>query len=101
MNYRNVSLLALFSLLKISSVFTSEVTSPLRLRVSTKLLETIMNKNDQRVFELLTDMDSGSLDVGNDLHLENVTYTFVPINVPLEEYDHHFSFDEATFIGVE
>ena len=60
-----------------------------------------MLKKDQELLALFSNMNLGSFSINEDLVLNNVSLSFMPIHVPVEDYDHHISFDETTFIGME
>ena len=93
------SLITLFLLVLSSKA--APIQSPVRVRMNANLLRSLMLKKDQEMLDLFADMKIGSFALKDDLILNNVILSFVPISVPVEEYDHHISFDEETFIGFE
>lgn len=104
---RNVSIPTMLLLsLFIAETFSAPTDSPLKIRINSDLIKTIIHKRDEELLDLYKDMKLGDfsldiLDESEELKLKQLTVSFVPRTGEQQHYDHHISLNQNDFIGIE
>jgi hypothetical protein len=97
-------LLLSFSLFDLAVSTPSD--SPLKIKINSDLIKTVIHKRDEEFLDLFKDMSLGdfNLDVleeSEELRLKQMNVSFLPMQGEMHEYDHYVSLNQDDFIGIE